>query len=140
AVAVGDDHLVLVGERGQGPCGDPDVLDLGVGVRNLAALQEGVAAEGHHDAHEPCVPDAAPRRTPARPAGAAGTAHVRGEVTGAAGTAHVRGWARGFGPEGVPRCSHARLGTPCRARERAEVLTCTVGSPVRPEWRTCAVG
>jgi len=51
AVAVADEQLVVRGERGEGPGGRLDVLDLDDGVGLLAASQECVAAERGHDAH-----------------------------------------------------------------------------------------
>ena len=50
-VAVGDDQIVVSGQRGQGlDCGQ-DVLLLDLGDRRLPPLEQGIAAQGDHDAH-----------------------------------------------------------------------------------------
>ena len=48
---MGDDDLVLFGERGQGPDGPGRIGLLDFGIRLLPALEQGVPADGDDDAH-----------------------------------------------------------------------------------------
>ena len=51
AVAVGDDQIVIAGQRGQGVGRGGDVVLLDLGVGGLAPLEQGVAAQGDDDPH-----------------------------------------------------------------------------------------
>jgi hypothetical protein len=51
AVAVGDDELVIAGQRSEGEGGGVDVRALVLGRRRLAPTQQGIAAEGDDDPH-----------------------------------------------------------------------------------------
>jgi hypothetical protein len=52
AIAVGDDDVVFLDERGQGLRGDLDMMLLDIDVGCLAALEKGVAAQGNDDFHD----------------------------------------------------------------------------------------
>ncbi|GAA3244849.1 hypothetical protein GCM10020256_71000 [Streptomyces thermocoprophilus] len=91
-VAVGDDEVVLMGERGDRGGHPDDVGPFQGGVGVPAAVQQGVAAQGDHDAHGGVLHARAVggRRTPARPP-------------------CVHGGAPGAGPQGSGRtCRAAR--------------------------------
>ena len=65
-VAVAEHELVTGGQRGEGRGGLPDVPPLDHGVRPLAPLEQGVAAEGHYDAHPAPLTAAAVAASPDR--------------------------------------------------------------------------
>jgi len=56
SVAVGDDDLVVLGERRERLHGAVDVVALGLGVGLLSPLEQGISAEGDDDSHVPTPP------------------------------------------------------------------------------------